>query len=68
MATAADGVLIVCRAGETKRKAVAAVVTTLQRVRANILGVVLNRVSYNTSEDGESYYGHFRYHNYRATE
>jgi polysaccharide biosynthesis transport protein len=68
MATAADGVLILCRAGETKHKAVAAVVTTLQRVRANILGVVLNRVSYNTSEDGESYYGHFRYHNYRAKE
>jgi capsular exopolysaccharide synthesis family protein len=68
MATAADGVLIIARAGETKRKAVATVVTTLQRVRANIIGVVLNRVSYNTSEDGEYYYGHFRYHNYRAPE
>jgi succinoglycan biosynthesis transport protein ExoP len=66
MATAADGVLIVSKAGETKRKAVAAVVTALQRVRANIIGVVLNQVSHNTSEDGGSYYGHFRYSNYEA--
>jgi len=66
MATAADGVLIVSKAGETKRKAVAAVVTALQRVRANIIGVVLNQVSHNTSEDGGSYYGHFRYSNYEV--
>jgi succinoglycan biosynthesis transport protein ExoP len=66
MATAADGVLIVSKAGETKRKAVAAVVTALQRIRANIIGVVLNQVSQNTSEDGGSYYGHFRYSNYEA--
>ncbi len=64
MATAADGVLIISKAGETKRKAVAAVVTSLKRVHANIIGVVLNQVSYNTSEDGGSYYGHFRYSNY----
>jgi capsular exopolysaccharide synthesis family protein len=60
MATAADGVLIISRAGETKRKAVAAVVSTLQRLRANVIGVVLNQVSHNTSSDGYSYYGYYR--------
>jgi len=61
MATAADGVLIVSLAGETKRKSVASVVSTLRRLRANILGVVLNQVSQNTSADGYSYYGYYKY-------
>jgi capsular exopolysaccharide synthesis family protein len=61
MATAADGVLIVSLAGETKRKTVAAVVSTLRRLRANILGVVLNQVSQQTSADGYSYYGYYKY-------
>jgi polysaccharide biosynthesis transport protein len=60
MASAADGVVIISRAGETKRKIVATVVSTLQRIRANILGVVLNRVTQQTSSDGYSYYG-YRY-------
>lgn len=58
MASAADGVLIISRAGETKRKTVATVVSTLQRIRANIIGVVLNRVTNQTSSDGYSYYGY----------
>ncbi len=58
MASAADGVLIITRAGETKRKTVATVVSTLQRIRANIIGVVLNRVTQETSSDGYSYYGY----------
>jgi capsular exopolysaccharide synthesis family protein len=61
MAAAADGVLIVSLAGQTKRKSVAAVVSTLRRLRANILGVVLNQVSQNTSADGYSYYGYYKY-------
>jgi len=65
MATAADGALIISRAGETKRKAVAAVVSTLQRLRANVIGVVLNQVSHNTSSDGYSYYGYYRNGYYR---
>ncbi len=60
MASAADGVLIISRAGETKRKSVATVVSTLQRIRANIIGVVLNRVTQQTSSEGYSYYG-YRY-------
>jgi len=58
MASAADGVVIISRAGETKRKTVATVVSTLQRIRANIIGVVLNRVTQKTSSDGYSYYGY----------
>jgi capsular exopolysaccharide synthesis family protein len=65
MATAADGVLIISLAGETRRKAVAEVISVLNRVRANIIGVVLNQVSQNTSADGYSYYGYYRYGHYR---
>lgn len=68
MATAADGVLIISLAGETRRKAVAEVISVLNRVRANIVGVVLNQVSQNTSSDGYSYYGYYRYGHYQKTE
>ena len=68
MATAADGVLIISRAGETKRKAVAELVSVLNRLRANIVGVVLNQVSQNTSSDGYSYYGYYRYGHYQKSE
>ena len=65
MATAADGVLIISRAGETKRKAVAELVSVLNRLRANIVGVVLNQVSQNTSADGYSSYGYYHYGHYQ---
>jgi capsular exopolysaccharide synthesis family protein len=68
MATAADGVLIISRAGETKRRAVAEVISVLNRLRANIIGVVLNQVSQNTSSDGYSYYGYYRYGHYGKPE
>jgi capsular exopolysaccharide synthesis family protein len=64
IATAVDGVLIVSLAGETKRKPVAAVVSALQRVRANIIGVILNQVSQNTTSDAYSQYGYYRYGRY----
>jgi capsular exopolysaccharide synthesis family protein len=68
MAAAADGVLIISRAGETRRRAVAEVISVLNRLRANIVGVVLNQVSQNTSGDGYSYYGYYRYGHYRKSE
>jgi capsular exopolysaccharide synthesis family protein len=68
MATAADGVLIISRAGETRRRAVAEVISVLNRLRANIIGVVLNQVSQNTSSDGYSYYGYYRYGHYQKSE
>jgi capsular exopolysaccharide synthesis family protein len=64
IATAADGVLIVSLAGETKRKAVAAVVSVLKRLRVNIIGVILNQVSKNTSSDSYSQYGYYHYGHY----
>lgn len=62
MASAADGVVIVSRAGETRRRAVAEVISVLRRLRANIVGVVLNQVTQNTSPDGYSYYQYGKYH------
>ncbi|MGO9324579.1 MAG: GumC family protein [Terracidiphilus sp.] len=62
MAAAADGVLIVSLAGETKRRAVAEAIGTLRRLRANIVGVVLNQMSHNTSPDGSSYYANYSYY------
>jgi capsular exopolysaccharide synthesis family protein len=62
--SAADGVLVISLAGETKRKAVAAVVSMLNRLRANIVGVILNQVGQNTSSSGYSYYGYNYYGRY----
>jgi succinoglycan biosynthesis transport protein ExoP len=58
MATAADGVVIVARAGQTSRKGVASVLTTLTRLRANVLGLVLNEVHREIS-DTYYYYGYY---------
>jgi capsular exopolysaccharide synthesis family protein len=59
MATAADGVLVVARAGQTSRKAVATVLATLHRLRARVVGVVLNEVHKELS-DSYCYYGYYR--------
>ncbi len=65
MAAAADGVLVTTTAGKTKRGAVADVVSSLHRVHANLIGVVLNQVSSSTFSGGYSYYGHYNYSDYR---
>jgi len=59
MATSADGVLVVTRAGYTSRKAVGSVLGTLKRLRANVVGVVLNQVKPGMSEH-YYYYGYYR--------
>src|SRR5438093_962242 len=64
MATAVDGVVVVTRAGRTTRKAVAAVLGTLHRLRANTLGIVLNEVH---SDNSESYYSYANYARYYGT-
>ena len=68
MATSVDGVLVVALAGETNRKALGTAVKTLMRLRANLLGVVLNGVSAETSD---GYYYHYYqskyYHRYQAS-
>ena len=61
MATAVDGVLVVARAGRTRRKAVAAVLATLNRVGAKTVGLVLNEVHRELSE---SYYYYDDYRSY----
>jgi capsular exopolysaccharide synthesis family protein len=62
IATVTDGVVIVAVAGETNRKAVGAVVATLQRVKANVVGILLNRTSKETSS--YYYYNYYGYSNY----
>ena len=59
MATVVDGVIVVARAGQTSRKAVASVLATLSRVRAKIVGIVLNEVHKELS-DSYYYYGYYR--------
>jgi polysaccharide biosynthesis transport protein len=59
MATAVDGVIVVARAGDTSRKALSSVITTLSRLRANLVGVVLNEVHREVSAGYYYYYGHY---------
>ena len=59
VATAVDGVVIIARAGQTSRRAVATVLATLKRLRANALGLVLNEVDKNSTH-GYYYYGDYR--------
>ncbi len=59
IATIADAVVVVTRAGETKRAAVANVLSTLKRLHANVIGLVLNQVRKEMS-DHYYYYGHYR--------
>ena len=58
MAANVDGVLVVTRAGHTNRKAVAAVLGTLNRLRVNVIGLVLNEVTREMS-DSYYYYGYY---------
>jgi succinoglycan biosynthesis transport protein ExoP len=58
MATAVDGVVVVTRAGQTNRRAVSTVMSTLGRLRANVVGLVLNEVHKEMS-DSYYYYGYY---------
>jgi capsular exopolysaccharide synthesis family protein len=58
MATIVDGVVVVARAGSTNRKAVGNVLSTLRRLRATVVGVVLNEVHKEMS-DSYHYYGYY---------
>jgi capsular exopolysaccharide synthesis family protein len=65
MATTVDGVMIVALAGRTNRKALAATLAVLTRLRAHVLGVVLNQVNMNSSESG--YYAYYQTKYYSKT-
>jgi succinoglycan biosynthesis transport protein ExoP len=58
MAAAVDGVIIVARAGQTSRKGVASVISPLKRLRANVVGLVLNEVHKEVS-NSYYYYGYY---------
>ncbi len=64
LAIAVDGVVVIAVAGETNRKAINAVVSTLRRLKANVLGIVLNRIS---RDSGSGYYYYRYYDYYRAS-
>jgi len=55
IARAVDGVVVLARAGKTDRRAVLTVLRTLERLHANVLGVVLNEVRF---EHQIGYYGY----------
>jgi polysaccharide biosynthesis transport protein len=59
VATAVDGVVVLARAGQTNRKAVARALAILRRLRANVIGLVLNEVDKNNSQ-GYYYYTDYR--------
>src|SRR5262249_39582778 len=55
MATAVDGVLVIARSGQTNRKALGSALHMLGRLRANVIGVVLNEIR---ADAGNGYYYH----------
>jgi polysaccharide biosynthesis transport protein len=59
MAAAVDGVIVVTRAGQTNRSAVSTVLNTLTRLRANVVGLVLNEVHRDVSAGYYYYHGHY---------
>ena len=58
IASIVDGVVVVALAGQTERPAVASVLTNLKRLKANVIGLVLNEVRSDMSER-YYYYGYY---------
>ena len=58
MAGLVDGVVVVALAGQTNRNAVASVLSSLKRLKANVIGVALNEVHADMS-DRYYYYGYY---------
>lgn len=60
-------VLIVCRQGHSRKRAMRRAVEHLREAGANIIGAVVNDVKFQKgffSGDFEGYYGHYNYHKY----
>ncbi len=62
MAASVDGVLMVALAGRTNRKALGSAVNTLRRLRANVVGVVMNEVRADNSDNYYYYHYHPKYY------
>jgi capsular exopolysaccharide synthesis family protein len=58
IAAIVDGVVVVTLAGQTNRNAVASVLSSLKRLKANVIGVALNEVREDMS-DRYYYYGYY---------
>jgi Mrp family chromosome partitioning ATPase len=58
MAAIVDAVVVVALAGQTNRNAVRSVLTSLKRVKANVIGIALNEVRKDMS-DRYYYYGYY---------
>lgn len=58
LATRVDGVVLVMEAGRTRRDECLRAIDALQKVGANVLGVVLNKVR----AGGKGYYGYYYYY------
>jgi succinoglycan biosynthesis transport protein ExoP len=59
VAKSVDGVVVLARAGQTNRRAVATVLATLKQLRANVIGLALSEVDKN-STNGYYVYGNYR--------
>ena len=57
MAAVVDGIVVITMAGQTDRKALASVLSSLNRIKTNVIGVVLNEVRQDMS-DRYYYYGY----------
>ncbi len=68
MAAAVDGVIAVALAGRTNRKALGSTLTTLKRLRVNLVGVVLNEVHAHSSDNYYYYHYHPKYYRHYQTE
>jgi succinoglycan biosynthesis transport protein ExoP len=66
LATAVDGVVLVSLAGKTNRKMVATAISTLSRLRANMIGIILNEVTNNNTVDYYAYGYYGRYGRYAS--
>jgi Mrp family chromosome partitioning ATPase len=58
IAALVDGVVVVALACQTERTAVASVLTSLKRLKANVIGLALNEVRSDMSER-YYYYGYY---------
>jgi succinoglycan biosynthesis transport protein ExoP len=58
MSALTDGVVVVAKAGQTDRRALQSVLDALGRLKANVVGVVLNEVSEHTNARYH-YYGYY---------
>jgi succinoglycan biosynthesis transport protein ExoP len=67
MAASVDGVVMVALAGRTNRKALGSAVGTLKRLRSNIVGIVLNEVRADSS-DNYYYHYHPKYYKHYSLE